>query len=108
LQYQYHSNAEDTQLVSELEEYLMQGRLSLMTPAHIFTTSPVIRKNVVEKLKVRQVETNEYEVVPAKLLQALATSLQAVPHTTIHDDTFNDLPHQPVAITQPSAFCLLL
>jgi hypothetical protein len=86
----------------------MQGRLSLTTPAHVFAASPVIRKNVVEKLKVRQVETNEYEVVPAKLSQALAASLQAMPCTTIHNDTFDNLPHQPVAIAQPSTFCLLL
>jgi hypothetical protein len=52
LQYQYHSNAEDAQLVSKLEEYLMQGRLSLTTPAHIFAASPIIHKNIVEKLKV--------------------------------------------------------
>jgi hypothetical protein len=54
------------------------------------------------------VETNEYEVIPAKLLQALAASPQAAPHTTIHDDTFDDLPHQPVTIAQPSTFCLPL
>jgi hypothetical protein len=54
------------------------------------------------------VETNKYEVVPTKLSQALATSLQAVPHITIHDDIFDDLLHQPVAIAQPSAFCLPL
>ena len=51
-QYQYHSNTEDQQLVSELEEYLMQGRLSLTTLAHVFAASPVICKNIVEKLKV--------------------------------------------------------
>jgi hypothetical protein len=86
----------------------MQGRLSLMTPAHVFAASPIIHKNIVEKLKVRQVETNEYEVIPAKLSQALTASLQATPHITIHNNTFDDLLHQPVAIAQPSAFCLPL
>ena len=38
----------------------MQSKLSLTTPAHIFAASPTIRKDVVDKLKVRRVETNEY------------------------------------------------
>jgi len=52
VQYRYHSNAKDQRLLSELEDYLMQGKLSLTTPAHIFAVSPAIRKNVTEKLKV--------------------------------------------------------
>ena len=36
-----------------------------MTPAHVFTTSPAIRKGVVNKLKVRHVETNKYKAVSA-------------------------------------------
>jgi len=63
-QYWYQSNAEDQQLVSELEDYLMQGKLALTTLAHVFAASPAIRKDVVDKLKVRRVETNEYKVVP--------------------------------------------
>ena len=107
-QYRYHSNAEDTQLVSELEEYLMQGRLSLTTPAHVFAASPVIRKNIVEKLKVRCVETNEYEAISAKLLQNPSAPPQAARRTTVHDDTSDDFPHQLSTIAQPSAFCLPL
>ena len=64
MQYWYQSNAEDQQLVSKLEDYLMQGKLSLTTPAHVFAASPTIRKDVVNKLKVQRIETNEYEVVP--------------------------------------------
>jgi len=48
-QFKYQSNAEDCHLVSELEDYLMQGKLSLTTPAHIFAASPIIHKDVVEK-----------------------------------------------------------
>jgi len=48
-QFKYQSNAKDCHLVSELEDYLMQGKLSLTTPAHIFAASPIIRKDVVEK-----------------------------------------------------------
>ena len=98
-QYRYHSNAEDQRLLSELEDYLMQGKLSLTTPAHIFAVSPAIRRNVIEKLKVRRVKTNEYEVVPVEDAQ---TSPSAAWITTKHDDTSDCLSHQP------SAFCFLL
>ena len=108
LQYHYHSNAKDQQLVSKLEEYLMQGRLSLTTPAHIFATSPAIRKNIVEKLKVQHMETNEYEAISANPPQVLAAPPQATRRTTVHNDTFDDLPLKPVIIAQPSAFCLPL
>ena len=49
-QYGYQSNAENHHLIAELEGYLMQGKLSSTTPAHIFTASPAIRKNISEKL----------------------------------------------------------
>jgi hypothetical protein len=107
-QYRYHSNTKDQQLVSKLEEYLMQGRLSLTTPAHIFATSPVIHKSIVEKLKVRHMETNKYEAVSTKLLQAPAALPPPARHTTIHNVTFNNFPHQSVNIAQPSTFCLPL
>jgi hypothetical protein len=55
-QYRYQSSAEDQQLVLELEEYLMQGKLFLTTPAHIFAASPAVRKIISEKLKVRKVD----------------------------------------------------
>jgi len=42
----------------------MQGKLALMMPAHIFAASPIIRKNITEKLKLQCVETHEYEVAP--------------------------------------------
>ena len=86
----------------------MQGRLSLTTPAHVFAASPVIRKNIVEKLKVRRVETNEYEAVSARLPQAPAALLPAAHRTTVHDDTFDDIPHTPDALSRPPAFCLPL
>jgi hypothetical protein len=79
-----------------------------MTPAHVFAASPVIRKNVVEKLKVRHVETNEYEAVPAKFSQAPAAPPPAARRTTVHDNTFDDFPQQPATIAQPPTFCLPL
>ena len=51
-QFWYHSNAKDQRLVTKLEDYLMQGKLSLTTPTHIFAASPAICKDVIDKLKV--------------------------------------------------------
>jgi hypothetical protein len=65
MQYRYHCNAKDQQLVLELEEYLMQGKLSLTMPAHVLTASHAIHRNLADKLKVYHIETNEYEVVHA-------------------------------------------
>jgi len=99
VQYKYHCDAEDQQLILELEDHLMQGKLSLTTPAHIFTASHVVWKNVAEKFKVRRVETNEYKVVSAMDPQP------PLHRTTVHDD----LPHlsPPPDVRQPD-FCLPL
>jgi len=102
MQYQYQSNAEDQQLVSELEDYLMQGKLELTTPAHVFAASPTIRKDVVDKLKVRHVETNEYEVVPRADLQRPMLLAHC---DVVHDDFSDD---RPLANDCPPAFCLPL
>ena len=77
-QYHYRSNAEDRQLVSELKEYLLQGKLALTAPAHIFAASPSIRKSFAEKLKLQCVETHEYEVVPAADSQTQAARASRV------------------------------
>jgi hypothetical protein len=98
-QYRYHCNAEDQWLISELEEYLMQGKLSLTMPTHVLTASHAIRRNLANKLKVRHIETNEYEVVHA-------SDLRPPPrHVTMYDDFSDNLP--PASI-QPPAFCLPL
>ena len=60
-QYRYQSTAEDLRLISELESWLMEGKLTQTTPAHILAASPTIRKDLVEKLRVRRVETSSYE-----------------------------------------------
>jgi len=73
VQYRYHSNTEDQQLVSKLYSWLMEGKLSLVMPAHILAASPMIHKELVEKLKVRRVETNLYE-----RLQDMERELDAV------------------------------
>jgi len=61
-QFKYQSNAKDHHLVSKLEDYLMQGKLSLTTLAHIFAASPIIHKDIVEKLRLQQVENDKPEV----------------------------------------------
>jgi hypothetical protein len=60
-QYRYQSNAEDQHLISELREWLMTGKLSHTTPAHILAASPTIHKDLVEKLKVCRIETDSCE-----------------------------------------------
>jgi len=87
----------------ELEEYLMKGKLSLTTPAHILAASPAICKNLAKKLKVQCMETNEYEVVAAGDLRALASR-----RTTVHNDTPDGMESHPLANDQPPAFCLPL
>ena len=98
-QYRYQSDAEDQQLVSELEEYLMKGKLSLTTPAHVFAASHTVRKNIAKKLKVRRVETNEYEVVP------VVDPCLRPRRTTVHND-FSDDP--PLSDDRSPEFCLPL
>ena len=98
-QYRYQCDAEDQLLILELEDYLMQGKLSLTMPTHVLAASPNIRKNVTEKLKVHHVETNEYEAVRA------SDSRPPLRRVTVHED-FSDDP--PPANSQPSAFCLPL
>ena len=60
-QYRYQSLAEDQQLMAELLRWLLDGRLSLVTPAHILAASPGIRKELAERLKLRRVDTANLE-----------------------------------------------
>ena len=86
----------------ELEDYLLQGKLSNTTPAHVFAASPAIRKDIAKKIRVRRVESNEYEL-------ACPDDLQLPPpparRTTVHEELCD---HQPAAIAHPSTFCLPL
>ena len=86
----------------------MQGKLALTTPAHIFAASPIICKDVVERLKVRRVETNEYEAVPAEVSALSFTLPPAARRTTVHDVTEDDSSHQLLTNDRPPAFCLPL
>jgi hypothetical protein len=61
-QYCYLSNAEDQQLTAELFKWLLDGKLSLITPAHVLAASPSIRKELIEQLKTCRVDTGGYDV----------------------------------------------
>ena len=80
-QYRYQSTAEDLRLVSELESWLMEGKLTQTTPAHILAASPTIRKDLVEKLRVRRVETSSYEKATEAATTA-TTDQQAKPSSS--------------------------
>jgi hypothetical protein len=97
-QYCYQSNAEDQCLISKLEGYLMQGKLSLTTPAHIFAASLAIHKDIVNKLKLHCIETNEYEALSAHAMLPFAL------HATVHDDFSDDRLPGPLLLL----FCLPL
>ena len=60
-QYRYLSNAEDLRLSSELFRWLLEGKLSLTTPAHILAASAGICKELIERLKTRKVDTASFE-----------------------------------------------
>ena len=60
-QYRYQSTAEDQRLVSELESWLMEGKLTQTTPTHVLAASPSIQKDLVEKLWVHHIEAGSYE-----------------------------------------------
>ena len=57
-QYRYQSNAEDQQLTNELYKWFLEGKLSSISPAHILAACPTIRKELVEKLRTRRVDTS--------------------------------------------------
>jgi hypothetical protein len=60
-QYRYQASMEDQALTKELLEWILKGTLDKVTPVHILTASPPIRKELVERLKPRRVETASFE-----------------------------------------------
>ena len=61
LQYRYQASAEDQALTKELIGCIFEGKLDRITPAHIFAASSPVRKEVVERLRSRRVETASFE-----------------------------------------------
>jgi len=64
-QYQYQATAEDQFLTKQVMDWILEGKLDQITPAHILATSPPIRKELAERLRPRRVETNSFEQVDA-------------------------------------------
>ncbi|KAI9437811.1 hypothetical protein BJY52DRAFT_1196292 [Lactarius psammicola] len=62
-QYRYQATAEDQALTKELLGWILEGKLDKATPAHILAASPLVRKELVEHLKPRRVETASFEQV---------------------------------------------
>jgi hypothetical protein len=60
-QYKYQCHMEDHNLTNQLLGWLMDGMLSLTTPAHILAASPSIHKELADKLKNRRVEAHSLE-----------------------------------------------
>jgi hypothetical protein len=52
LQYHYQATTEDQCLISELQAWLLDGKLIQTTPAHILAASPIICKELIEQLHV--------------------------------------------------------
>lgn len=75
--------------MTELEDFLLQGKLSLTTPAHVLAASSAIRKDIFDKLKVRCVETNEYEAVASGDWQPSVTSTLVSRRATVHNNPTN-------------------
>jgi hypothetical protein len=64
-QYRYQSNAEDHKLTTELYQWLLDGKLSLVTPAHVLAACPAIRKELIERLRTRRVDIASFEEIPS-------------------------------------------
>ena len=62
-QYRYQASAEDQFLTKQVMDWILEGKLDQITPAHILATSPPIRKELVERLRPRRVETGSFEQV---------------------------------------------
>ena len=62
-QYRYEASAEDQALTKQVVDWIFDGNLDQITPAHILASSPAIRKNFAERLSPRHVETGSSEQV---------------------------------------------
>jgi hypothetical protein len=77
-QYRYQASAEDQALTKELLDCILKGTLDKVTPAHILAASPPVRKELVERLRPRRVETASFkqadgeDVDPVSVLELAA------------------------------------
>ena len=78
-QYQYQSNVEDQKLTSQLCTWLLEGKLTQTTPAHILATSAPIQKELADQLRPHRVEAGTLEETsnPAKKMPATVLRISA-------------------------------
>ena len=62
-QYRYQASAEDQALTKQTMDWFLEGKLDQMTQAHVLAISPPIRKELVERLRPRRVETGSFEEI---------------------------------------------
>jgi hypothetical protein len=60
-QFKYQANVKHQKLTDELAAWLLEGKLTQTTPAHILAASNPIRKTLAERLRPRHVETGAFE-----------------------------------------------
>ena len=81
-------------------------------PAHVLATSPVIHKDLFDKLKVRCVEANKYKAVRTGDWEASTAIALALHRTTVHNDitnlAFTTINHALSINDQEPDFCLPL
>jgi len=87
-QYQYQCNTEDQKLIDKLVTWLWQGNLAHITPAHLYATSPSVRKEISERLRICRVEVTLYKEpsdhlpLAAKPSSCFGTILMHLPEPT--------------------------
>ena len=59
--YQAAASVEDQQLTDQLREWLMDGKLSLTIPAHIFAASPSFQKDLVDRLRTHRIDGDDQQ-----------------------------------------------
>jgi len=87
-QYQYQCNMEDQKLIDKLVTWLWQGNLMHITPAHLYTASPLVCKEISEQLHVHRIEVTSYKEptdclpLAAEPLSSFGTALTHLPEPT--------------------------
>jgi len=98
-QYRYQSNAEDQRLIDNLVAWLWQGNLSQITPAHLYTASPAVRKEIAERLCIRRIEVASYEDACNLAPATTECSSSPEPHLTCIPEPDYSLPLQEIDIS---------
>ena len=65
-QYRYQASAEDQALIKQAMDWFLKGKLDQITQAHVLAISPLIHKELVERLCSCHVETGSFEEIVDK------------------------------------------